>query len=161
MTQIYYKSPVGLINIKHTEKGIYSLTFEAKEIKNINYSSNLPLILKTCIDQLNAYFQGTLKRFDLTLDLEKQGTEFQRLVWKNLIQIGYATTVSYKDLAQKIDRPKAYRAVGSANGANPFSIIVPCHRVIQNNGNIGGYGGEVWRKKWLLEHELKYDSSIN
>lgn len=101
--------------------------------------------------QLTAYFAGTLTKFDLPLKL--QGTIFQQQVWEALKTISYGTTMSYGELAQQIGQPNAFRAVGVANGRNPVSIIVPCHRVIAANGKLTGYGGGIERKQWLLNHE--------
>ncbi len=101
--------------------------------------------------QLSAYFAGTLTEFDLPLQM--QGTVFQQCIWETLRTIPYGTTLSYGELAQQIGQPKASRAVGSANGRNPMSIIVPCHRVIGANGKLTGYGGGIERKQWLLNHE--------
>lgn len=106
------------------------------------------------IAQLDAYFAGDLIRFDLPLRAE--GTAFQRRVWAGLCDIPYAETWSYGRLAGHVGNPKASRAVGLANGRNPISIIVPCHRVIGANGTLTGYGGGLDRKAWLLEHEAKH-----
>jgi methylated-DNA-[protein]-cysteine S-methyltransferase len=103
-------------------------------------------------DQLAAYFAGTLRRFQLPLAFV-EGTEFQRRVWYALLEIPYGETISYADLAGRIGAAKAVRAVGAANGRNPISIVVPCHRVIGSNGSLTGYGGGLPRKRWLLEHE--------
>lgn len=108
-------------------------------------------ILKEAKGQLSAYFAGKLRQFDLPLSMG--GTEFQQTVWNALREIPYGTTVSYGWLAEKVCTIRATRAVGRANGANPISIIVPCHRVIGKDGKLVGYGGKLWRKKWLLEHE--------
>lgn len=86
------------------------------------------------------------------------GTEFQNAVWKTLLKIPYGTTWSYKEEAERLGSPKSVRAVANANGQNRISIIVPCHRVIGSNGTLTGYGGGLWRKKWLLEHEAKHSS---
>ena len=102
-------------------------------------------------DQLDAYFAGTLTDFDVPVRLE--GTEFQRRVWQELREIPYGATWSYGQLAARIGRPGASRAVGLANGRNPVAIIVPCHRVIGADGGLTGYGGGVERKRWLLAHE--------
>jgi methylated-DNA-[protein]-cysteine S-methyltransferase len=102
-------------------------------------------------EQLSAYFAGTLTEFDLPLQM--QGTPFQQSVWEALKTIPYGTTMSYGELAQQLGQPKASRAVGLANGRNPVSIVVPCHRVIGANGKLTGYGGGVERKQWLLNHE--------
>lgn len=101
--------------------------------------------------QLTAYFTGTLTEFDLPVQM--QGTIFQQRVWEALKNISYGTTMSYGELAQQIGQPKASRAVGLANGRNPMSIVVPCHRVIGTNGKLTGYGGGIERKQWLLKHE--------
>ncbi len=101
--------------------------------------------------QLKAYFAGTLRVFELPL--AAAGTDFQKRVWRELCNIPYGQTINYGELARRIGNPKASRAVGLANGRNPISIIVPCHRVIGANGALTGYGGGLPRKRWLLEHE--------
>jgi methylated-DNA-[protein]-cysteine S-methyltransferase len=101
--------------------------------------------------QLAAYFRGTLRRFDVPV--APAGTEFQRRVWAALQQIAYGETVSYGELARQLGNPKAVRAVGLANGANPISIIIPCHRVIGSNGSLVGYGGGLATKQALLALE--------
>jgi methylated-DNA-[protein]-cysteine S-methyltransferase len=108
-------------------------------------------IFRVAREQLEAYFAGELRTFDLPL--APSGTAFQQKVWQALRDIPYGHTESYGALAKRIDAPKASRAVGMANGHNPISIIVPCHRVIGTNGNLTGYGGGMERKRWLLEHE--------
>ena len=101
--------------------------------------------------QLGQYFSGTRKIFDLTL--QPQGTPFQREVWRALLQIPHGQTLSYGELAARLGKPNASRAVGLANGRNPLSIVVPCHRVIGADGSLTGYGGGMARKAWLLAHE--------
>ena len=101
--------------------------------------------------QFVRYFEGRSQVFDLPL--APRGTLFQQEVWRALRDIGYGETISYGELARRINRPKASRAVGLANGANPLSIIVPCHRVIGANGSLTGYGGGMDAKRWLLDHE--------
>ena len=101
--------------------------------------------------QLRSYFAEELKEFDLPLLL--QGTEFQQRVWNELLAIPYGQTTSYGELAARLGQPNASRAVGLANGRNPVSIIVPCHRVVGANGTLTGYGGGLPRKRWLLDHE--------
>jgi methylated-DNA-[protein]-cysteine S-methyltransferase len=108
-------------------------------------------IFRAAREQLQAYFAGELRVFDL--QLAPSGTAFQRRVWQALRDIPYGQTESYGALAKRINSPKASRAVGMANGHNPISIIVPCHRVIGSNGSLTGYGGGIERKHWLLEHE--------
>ncbi|MEO8011205.1 MAG: methylated-DNA--[protein]-cysteine S-methyltransferase, partial [Dokdonella sp.] len=104
--------------------------------------------------QFDAYFAGTLQQFNLSLDA--LGTPFQRSIWNELARIPYAQTISYGELARRIGKPNASRAVGLANGANPLSIIVPCHRVIGTNGSLTGYGGGLAAKQWLLAHERRH-----
>jgi methylated-DNA-[protein]-cysteine S-methyltransferase len=101
---------------------------------------------------LRAYFAGDLHAID-ALPAESAGTAFQREVWRALRQVPCGTTISYGELARRIGRPDAVRAVGLANGANPIGVVVPCHRVIGANGSLTGYGGGIERKRWLLDHE--------
>ncbi len=106
---------------------------------------------KEPVDQLSAYFEGDRRAFDLTL--APHGTEFQLSVWSALQTIPYGTTWSYGDLSRKIGNPKAVRAVGAANGANPIPVIIPCHRVIGANGTLTGFGGGLDKKAILLQLE--------
>jgi methylated-DNA-[protein]-cysteine S-methyltransferase len=103
--------------------------------------------------QLTAYFEGEAADFDL--DLNPAGTPFQRSVWQELRNIAYGRAISYAELARRVGKPGASRAVGSANGQNPIALIVPCHRVIGADGTLTGYGGGLDRKRWLLEHEAE------
>ncbi len=103
--------------------------------------------------QLSDYFAGTLQEF--TVSLKPSGTEFQMMVWEELLKISFGKTISYGELARRIGKPNASRAVGLANGQNPISIIVPCHRVIGANGKLTGYGGGIQRKEFLLKLELQ------
>lgn len=112
-----------------------------------------PSAFADAAEQLDSYFAGALTSFELTLHLE--GTPFQRRVWEGLQQIPYGHTWSYGELADHIGQPGAARAVGLANGRNPVSIIVPCHRVIGSNGSLTGYGGGLERKEWLLAFERR------
>jgi len=113
-----------------------------------------PSRLRETRAQLSAYFAGKLLTFDLPL--APRGTEFQRSVWDELTRIPYGETISYAELARRIDKPNAMRAVGAANGANPISIFIPCHRVIGADGTLTGYGGGLPAKRWLLDHERHY-----
>jgi AraC family transcriptional regulator of adaptative response/methylated-DNA-[protein]-cysteine methyltransferase len=106
--------------------------------------------------QLFEYFEG--KRKEFTVPLFTPGTEFQLSVWNSLLKIPYGSTCSYKQQAAKLNNPEAIRAVANANGMNRISILIPCHRVIGENGNLTGYGGGLWRKKWLLDHEKSISS---
>ncbi len=107
--------------------------------------------LMVAAEQIQAYLNGERKDFDLPLSM--QGTAFQREVWSELRRIPYGQTISYSELANRVKRPKACRAVGSANGKNPLSLIIPCHRVIAANASLGGYSGGLDRKRWLLQLE--------
>jgi methylated-DNA-[protein]-cysteine S-methyltransferase len=108
-------------------------------------------VLDRVESQLNEYFGGSRTTFDLPL--EPSGTDFQLNVWELLRKIPYGVTTSYGELARRLGDPKASRAVGAANGANPIPIIVPCHRVVGSKGELTGFGGGIERKRWLLEHE--------
>jgi methylated-DNA-[protein]-cysteine S-methyltransferase len=105
-------------------------------------------------EKLKKYFSGDLLSID-TLPVQTAGTAFQREVWRALREIPCGTTISYGQLAERIGRPAAVRAVGLANGSNPIGVVVPCHRVIGSNGSLTGYGGGIERKRWLLQHETK------
>lgn len=143
----YYQSPVGLLEIGDTDGHISSLVFVSERSKK---ESHTPLLSKA-IKQLEEYFAGKRKSFDLPL--EQDGTLFQQKAWSYLSTIPYGQTVSYKDMAAAIGSPKGFRAVGSANGKNHIAIIVPCHRVINGNGELGGYAYGLEAKRFLLDME--------
>jgi methylated-DNA-[protein]-cysteine S-methyltransferase len=105
-------------------------------------------------EAISRYFAGELNAID-AIPVETGGTPFQREVWRALREIPCGATISYGQLAQRISRPAAVRAVGLANGPNPIAVIVPCHRVIGSNGSLTGYGGGIERKRWLLDHEKR------
>lgn len=150
--QLQYASPLGFIVIKATAEAILTCEFcESIESAPPLSKASYPPLLQTCLNQLTAYFQGQRQTFDLPLQLT--GTEFYRQVWQQLQQIPYGETCSYATVAKAIGKPKAFRAVGQANHRNPWPIIIPCHRVINQNGQLGGYGSGLWRKTWLLRHE--------
>jgi methylated-DNA-[protein]-cysteine S-methyltransferase len=143
----YYKSPIGLVEIGGTASAVTTLYF----VDQRRTPCTSTPVVDRAIQQVEAYFQGRLSEFDVPLAL--QGTPFQQGVWQQLLAIPFGLTTSYQDVADAIGKPKAVRAVGAANGRNPVSIIVPCHRVIGSNGKLVGYGGGLWRKEWLLRHE--------
>jgi methylated-DNA-[protein]-cysteine S-methyltransferase len=149
MEKTYFLAPIGLLEISGSEKGITSVSFVA----NVDNVIENPPCLRECVSQLNDYFNGKRKSFNLKLDVE--GTEFQKKVWNELLKIPYGKTVSYNDIAKKLGDKEAVRAVGNANGKNPVAIIIPCHRVIGSDGKLVGYAGGLWRKKWLLNFEHK------
>ncbi|MBI5303299.1 MAG: methylated-DNA--[protein]-cysteine S-methyltransferase [Chloroflexi bacterium] len=143
----YYRSPIGLIKITSSAKGIASLYFVDAGTPSVT----LPDCLREGVSQLDEYFNHTRTEFSLALDL--RGTDFQKRVWGELLKIPFGKTISYRDMAIALGDRNALRAVGSANGQNPISIIVPCHRVIGSDGSLTGYGGGLWRKEWLLNFE--------
>ncbi len=156
---VYEKTLVGDIVIAEREGFISHLLFltEVKMTEMIaknDIVEETPLIKKTK-DQLEEYFAGTRKEFEIPL--KPAGTEFQSKVWEALREIPYGETRSYKQISERIDRPKAYRAVGHANNQNPISIIIPCHRVIGINGKMVGYGGGIDIKEKLLVLESGAD----
>lgn len=113
-----------------------------------------PAVLAEAARQLRAYFDGTLRTFDLPL--AARGTPFQRDVWRTLRTVPFGETTHYGALAARLGRASAVRAVGAANGANPISIVVPCHRVVGRDGSLTGYAGGLARKRWLLDHEARH-----
>ena len=142
------ETPIGWLHIHSFEEKLSGIYFRDNPPEAPLESEPL---LREARSQLDAYFKGKLKTFKLPLCL--QGTSFQEEVWQSLAQIPYGQTLTYGALAKGLGNPKAIRAVGSANGKNPISIILPCHRVIGANGKLVGYGGGLWRKEWLLRHE--------
>lgn len=150
----YYSSPIGEIEIAATSEALLWIKFleTEKAIKPKQQITDTLLFNKTK-NQLDAYFNCTLEAFDLPLEI--QGTVFQKTVWQKLLLIPFGKTISYLTLSKQIGDVKAIRAVASSNGKNRFCIIIPCHRVISSNGSLTGYAGDLWRKKWLLDHESK------
>lgn len=159
MTNLSFKalisSPIGSIIL--TSNGLALTGLYLKEHKNFSVVSNFPdntAIFDKAIIQLNEYFEGKRRKFALNLNLV--GSAFQLKTWDELNSISYGRTKSYKDIATLIGNSNASRAVGSAIGKNPISIIVPCHRVVGANGFSTGYSGGKLNKEWLLKHEEKY-----
>ena len=149
----YYHSPVGLLKISGTSDFISEVSFHDTTQKNDSSKKDMPPMLIQCVEQLIQYFNGERRIFELPIN--QTGTAFQMETWNLLMTIPYGKTISYLQLAIKTGDPKATRAVANANGKNNVAIIVPCHRVIGANKELVGYGGGLWRKKWLLEHEMK------
>ena len=147
MKKARINTPLGIAELTGDLDGLASV----KVLDEGDTTSNIPTELQIAVEQLNAYFKGELKEFDLKLN--PQGTEFQKKVWNKLLEIPYATTTSYLELSKELGDEKAIRAVASANGKNPLWIIIPCHRVIGSDGSLTGYAGGLHRKKWLLDHE--------
>lgn len=145
----HIKTPIGWLEA----------TFSGDTLVKINFQDSPPEELSSSVSgrekklhqQLTEYFEGSRSRFDLSLSPE--GTSFQKQVWQRLAKIPYGQTISYGELARRLNDPNKMRAVGRANGQNPLPIIIPCHRVIGSNGTLTGYSGGIKRKKWLLRHE--------
>src|SRR5215831_5874901 len=162
-------SPVGLLFLARSERGLRYLEFmDRRSIKRMiaAHEADAPgakwepslLDLKETVDQLDAFFNGMLRDFDVPLDLA--GSEFQLKVWKALSTIPYGETRTYGQIAKQVKQPRASRAVGLANNQNPIAIVVPCHRVIGADGSLTGYGGGLPKKKWLLDHEAAHARRI-
>jgi methylated-DNA-[protein]-cysteine S-methyltransferase len=148
-----FKTPIGQLKIAADDEGLRYVMFEKNkyEAPDENTWRRDAKLLANAREQLQAYFSGDLKTFDIALS--PQGTDFQKQVWQTLAKIPFGKTWSYADVAKKVDSPKAVRAIGAANGRNPIPIILPCHRVIGSNGTLTGYAGGLPIKQWLLEHE--------
>ncbi len=143
------KTPLGTVEICGDEHGLSRLTIIEEE--NFN-QEDTPQELLPAVNQLKQYFNRELIKFDLKLN--PTGTAFQQMVWQALCKIPFGKTCSYLELARELGDIKAIRAVAAANGKNPLWIIIPCHRIIGSDGSLTGYAGGLWRKKWLLEHEM-------
>jgi methylated-DNA-[protein]-cysteine S-methyltransferase len=144
----YFQSPLGTIEITGSHGVIFSVSFLDEQQKT---PVKTPASLKECVKQLEEYFSGKRKKFEL--QLQPNGTPFQRHVWDELLKIPFGKTISYLQLAHQLGDEKSIRAAASANGKNPIGIIIPCHRVIGTNSDLVGYAGGLWRKQWLLDHE--------
>lgn len=159
----FYKSPLGTMLLLASEEKLYYLDFLEDdadidfELEEVSIFFGAPLnkysnkIIKNTINELDLYFAGKLKIFSIPTKVF--GTTFQILAWAELCKIPYGKTISYKEQATNMNKPKAIRAVGGANGKNKIAIIIPCHRVIGSDKSLTGFASGIWRKKWLLEHE--------
>ncbi|PQJ79643.1 methylated-DNA--[protein]-cysteine S-methyltransferase [Polaribacter porphyrae] len=148
----YYKTPIGIAKIVGDKNGIQSVSvLDDYSVAEELLHQSVPYCLQECVVQLEEYFKGKRASFGLTVN--PKGTDFQKKVWKSLLQIPYGKTRSYLEQSKALGDVKAIRAVASANGKNPLWIIIPCHRVIGSDGSLTGYAGGIWRKKWLLNHE--------
>ena len=156
------ETPLGAMHIVVSDEGICLLEFIEQRMHDTRYERieelfGMPIHtgdspwFEIVRRQMGEYFDGVRTSFDLPLVL--RGTPFQRRAWQALLQIPYGTACSYQEQAKMLDNPKAIRAVGRANGANRIGIVVPCHRVIASNGTLSGYGGGIWRKRYLLDLE--------
>ncbi len=145
--QRIYQSPIGDLTIIASDKGLSYVGFYPKTVHPEGTNAHIA----ACEGQLNEYFAAERTTFDVPLDVT--GTEFQRRVWRCLMKVGYGDVKSYGWIAEQLGNPKAVRAVGAANGQNPISILVPCHRIIGANGKLTGYAGGLERKEFLLALE--------
>ena len=150
--QLVVSSPVGKLRLIASDKGLVAIDVRNVKTRNDQVkNAAAQKILSATKKQLEQYFAGKRTAFDIPLDLE--GTDFQQLAWRALCRIPFGKTISYGDQAKYIKKPKAFRAVGSANGKNPIPIIVPCHRVVAGDGSLGGYSLGLKMKKQLLALE--------
>jgi methylated-DNA-[protein]-cysteine S-methyltransferase len=152
-------SPVGELTLIATDIGLRAVLWPEDEPDRVKLPSPIAdasdnAILERAVAQLKQYFAGERTEFDLPLDLH--GTEFQQLAWRSLASIPYGQTATYGEQARRIGRPKAVRAIGAANGRNPVSIILPCHRVVGADGSLTGFAGGLDAKRQLLDFEIKY-----
>lgn len=155
LSYMYLASPVGQLKLVANAQALVAVLWENENPKRVRLAELLeeaqhPVLLETA-RQLNEYFSGQRRQFDLPLDFE--GTDFQQKVWQALLSIPFGETRSYKQIAEQIGNPKAVRAVGAANGKNPISIIAPCHRVIGASGKLVGFAGGLENKDILLKIE--------
>lgn len=146
----YYESPIETLTLTSEGENLIGLDFGKVQIEGKEEKTK---VIQDAIDQLEEYFQGKRKHFDLPLKF--YGTEFQKKCWNALITIPYGETRSYKDISEIVNCPKGYRAVGLANNKNPIAIIAPCHRVIGSDGKLVGFGGGLDKKEFLLNLEKK------
>jgi len=160
----FFNSPIGILEIKASDEYIHSLLFNStlKSTGNVfniesKEQNNHPVIVE-CERQLTEYFDGDRTAFDFPF--QQEGSAFQQQIWAELLKIPFGRTISYLKLSKRIQNVKAIRAIGTANGSNAISIVVPCHRVIGSNGDLTGYSGDLWRKKWLLDHEGKFANGV-
>lgn len=148
--QTSFSSPLGFLLLKSDGKSITGISFTDNEIQEQNSCE----LLEKCQGQLSDYFSG--KSNDFVLPIYPEGTEFQQKVWAALLKIPYGETITYMELVLKLGDAKAIRAVGTAIGRNPIVVVIPCHRVIGTGNKLTGYAGGIWRKKLLLELEMKH-----
>ena len=154
MNYDFYHSPIGLLYIESSDRGVRSI----KLIDHSELHTPMPsIVTNQAKSELQEYFDGQRKEFSVAIDLD-QGTVFQQKVWKFLSKIPYGSTTTYQHIANLLNNPLSVRAVGSANGKNPIPVIVPCHRVIGSNGSLVGYalGIELKKKLLQLENPMEY-----
>jgi methylated-DNA-[protein]-cysteine S-methyltransferase len=158
MTYAIADSPVGPLTLVEVDGALAGLYLTDHRHQPPLQGSREDTVLPAVRAQLEAYFSGELREFDVPLAVA--GTPFQQQVWAALATIPYGESWSYRQLAEAVGNPKAVRAVGLANGRNPVSIVVPCHRVVGADGSLTGYGGGLEAKRWLLTHEHRQASGV-
>ncbi|MGI8950824.1 MAG: methylated-DNA--[protein]-cysteine S-methyltransferase [Chitinophagaceae bacterium] len=149
----YYQSPVGFLKIAGTDHYINELSFIDNKDQIIYGEPGVSDVIHQCTEELIEFFHGKRKTFDIPVS--QSGTEFQHRVWSELLNIPFGKTISYLELSKRIGDIKYVRAAAATTGKNKICIIIPCHRVIGSDKSLVGYGGGLWRKKWLLDHEFK------
>lgn len=147
----YLTCPLGVLAIHGTLEGVTAVRYLDRLPPEDAESGAPPPVVGQAVEELRAYFEGTLRVFSVPVVL--QGTPFQKRVWQAVAGIPCGETRTYQQIARAVSGEGAVRAVGLANGSNPVPILVPCHRVIGSDGSLTGYGGGLWRKAWLLAHE--------
>lgn len=149
----YYQSPVGLLKIGGTDNYISELSFVDNKEQVTHGEPGVSEIMHQCTEELIEFFNGKRRNFDIPV--YQEGTAFQQRVWGELLNIPFGKTISYLELAKHLGDIKMVRASASTSGKNKIAIIIPCHRVIGSDKSLVGYGGGLWRKKWLLQHEFR------
>lgn len=152
-------TPVGTLTVAASDRGVRAVLWETDTATRVNIGDiddgsddrAADSVLDNAVAQLSEYFASERHQFDVPLDLV--GTEFQKRVWESLRLVDYGTTASYSEQASALGQPSAVRAVAAANGRNPVSILLPCHRIIGSNGSLTGFAGGLDAKRWLLDHE--------
>jgi len=153
---IAHPSPLGDLLISGNKSfitGIHYADLHAELAAEAVPANEAPALLQRCATHLDEYFAGWRRTFGL--QFQQEGTSFQQTVWQGLLKIPFGETRTYGELARQIGNTRSSRAVGIANGKNQIAIVIPCHRIIGTNGNLTGYNGGLWRKKWLLDHEKR------
>lgn len=149
----YLETPVGFLVLTADHKSVIRIDFADKlPEKAVNRPTSM--LLKKALSQLSEYFAGVRMVFDFPI--RPEGTDFQIRVWNELLKIPFGQTASYLEMAKRLGDEKCIRAAASANGKNPIAVVIPCHRVIGTDGKLVGYGGGLWRKKILLQHEMAF-----
>ena len=151
MAFIFHDTPLGTARITETDGFISAISI--LDDLPIEQTSESTSALSEATKQLDEYFAGERRKFDFPI--KQIGTDFQKQVWEELMNIDYAKTITYTQQSEKMKNPLAIRAIAAANGKNHLWVVVPCHRVVGASGDLTGYAGGLWRKQWLLEHEAK------